>query len=139
MKLAGKATPAAKKAEKKEKSNFFTAALKGAPHKCQNCNKSLAGTMSINPTAIVAHILAKSKTSGVPSMATNPLNKVYLCGDCHTDMDRKGCDYIKKMKIFPLLRKRVVLMFDHIPDNERRRIPECLQPSFGLEEIAKGL
>lgn len=69
-------------------------------------------------------------------MATNPLNIVYLIGDVHTDMDNKGCDYIKKMKIFPLMRRRVTLMWNHIPDEEKKNVPECLAPGYGLQEIA---
>jgi hypothetical protein len=138
MKLKGKASAADSKAEKTAKSDFFAQAIKSAPSRCQNDNKPLAPTMAINKAAVVAHILPKSPKQGVPSMANNPLNFVYLCGDCHTNMDNHGCEFIQQMKIYPLMRRRVVLMWDHIPDNEKRRVPECLRPGYGLEEIAKG-
>jgi hypothetical protein len=137
MKLKGKKSTSEVKQEKKEKGDFFANAIKAAPATCQNCPAKLAGTMAINPAAIVAHILPKRGEYGVPSMATNPLNVVYLCGDCHTDMDNQGCEYIVKMKIFPMLRRRVVLMWEHIPEHERRRVMDCLRPGYALEQIAK--
>lgn len=114
--------------------------IKAAPAKCQETGKPLAGTMAINPAAVVCHILPKrsTKQGGVPSMATNPLNIIYLEGDTHTNMDNKGCDFIKKMKLFPVMRRRVALMWPHIPDDEKKNVPECLAPGYGLEEIAAG-
>jgi hypothetical protein len=122
--------PAAdEKKEKAEKSNFFKTKIKNAPAKCENCRKPLAGTMAINAAAVVAHVLPKRKKNGVPSMATNPLNVVYLCGDCHTNMDNKGAAFVASMKIYPLLLKRVALMFPHIPDEEKKNVPEHLLPA----------
>lgn len=129
MKLKGPKPAKVEHAEKVEKAKFFADALKEAPARCMECGKSLAGSQLINPTSIVAHILPKSQKQGVPSMATNPLNKVYLDIDCHTDMDKKGCDHIRKMKLYPLMKERVRLMWPDIPANERRRVPECLRPS----------
>lgn len=128
LKLEGAKPAKVERAEKLEKAKFFSDALKVAPNRCQECNKPLVPTAAINPSAIVAHILAKSKKQGVPSMATNPLNRVFLCGDCHTDMDNHGCEYIQQMKIYPLLKQRVLLMWPGIPQSERRRVPECLRP-----------
>lgn len=128
MKLKGPKPASVKRSEDIEKGKFFADALNVAPSKCQECSAPLAATRAINPAAIVAHILPKSKSSGVPSVATHPLNKIFLCGDCHTDMDNKGCDHIRKMKTFEYMRRRVVLMWPNIPQNERRRVPECFRP-----------
>lgn len=128
MKLKGPKPSKVEHAEKVEKAKFFAEALKEAPAKCMECDKSLAGSQLINPRTVVAHILPKSDKQGVPSMKTNPLNKVYLCGDCHTDMDTHGCDFISQMKIFPLMLERVKIMWPDIPHNERRRVPQCLKP-----------
>lgn len=137
MKLKGKKSTEEEKKEKQSRGNFFERMIKAAPSKCMETGRPLAPTMAINPAAVVCHILAKSKKSGVPSMAENELNIVYLDGSVHTDMDNKGCDFIIKMKIFPLMRRRVVLMWPHIPEHERRRVPECLRPGYALDEIMK--
>jgi hypothetical protein len=128
MKLKGPKPASAKRTDDLKKGKFFADALKSAPSKCMECGDSLRGTMAINPAAIVAHILAKSKTNGVPSMAIHPLNKVYLCGDCHTNMDNQGCSFIRKMKIYELMKGRVATMWPEIPKNEERKVPECLRP-----------
>lgn len=125
------------KEAKEEKSNlgtFFKKMIANSPGKCEECKKNLAGTMAVNPAAIVAHILPKRKTGGVPSMATNPANIVFLCGDHHTNYDKKGCDYIVKMKIYHVLRHRVAIMWPHIPEDEKRHVPECLTPAYAVEE-----
>jgi hypothetical protein len=129
MKLTGRPTRAEEKKEKKEKSDFFANSIKQAPDHCQNCKKPLAPTKAISKAAVVAHILPKSKKQGVPSMATHEMNKVFLCGNCHTNMDNQGCDFILTMSILPLLRTRVAVMWPEIPANERRRVPECLRPA----------
>lgn len=116
------------KEEKKAKGVFFANQILKAPSRCEECNNSLAATKAINPTAIVAHIIAKSKTSGCPSVALHPLNKVYLCGDCHTDMDNKGAEHVQKMKVFPVMKERVAAFYDEIEPSERRRVPVYFRP-----------
>lgn len=128
LKNSGGPTPDQEKKEKKEKGDFFDAMIKKAPRNCMETGKPLGPTMAMIASAVVAHILPKSKKDGVPSQATNPLNIVYLTGDVHTDFDRKGKDFIVKMKIFPLLRERVAEMWDSIPQEERRRVPEYYNP-----------
>lgn len=129
MKLKGEKPTAVKRSKDLKKGHFFAEALKGAPNRCQNCSTALAPTIAINPAAIVAHIIPKSDKQGAPSVATHPLNKVFLCGDCHTNMDNQGCKFILKMKILELMRERVAEMWPEIPQNERRRVPECLRPT----------
>ena len=129
MKLAGKKPPAEKRADASKKSKFFKDAIEKMPGKCMECGKALGGTIAINPTATVAHILPKRKNYGVTSMANDKRNMVYLCITCHTNMDNKGCRFIEKMRIFPLLKERVALMFKDIPAAERRFIPDCLNPA----------
>ncbi len=115
---------------KEERNLFYELMLKRAPKKCQETGQSLTGLMSINPRVIIAHILPKraTKDGGVPSMATDKRNIVFLHGDVHTDMDNKGKSYVTKMKIFPLMKKRVEDMWGEIPEDERKNVPEYLRP-----------
>lgn len=128
MKLKGPKPASLKRGEAKKKGDFFKTMIAAAPSNCKNCNKYLVHTAKINPSAIVAHILPKSEKQGVPSMSEDPRNIVYLCGDCHTNMDTKGCDFMAGMKIYELMKRRVISMWDEIPSHERRRVPECLRP-----------
>lgn len=108
--------------------DWFRRMIMKAPRLCTNCNKPLLGTLVINGAAVVAHILPKRENGGCPSVAQDEDNIVYLCGDCHTNMDNLGEEWIKKMKIFPLLKQRVCLLWDRIADNEKKNVPEYLRP-----------
>lgn len=128
MKLKQPPTKAEERQKKQAKGVYFADQIQKAPSKCENCNDSLAGTKAINAAAIVAHILPKSKTSGCPSVALHPLNKWYACGDCHTNYDTKGADFVQTMPVFPILKARVAQFYDEIAPGERRRVPEYLRP-----------
>lgn len=123
LKLKGPKPAGLKRAEAKSKAGFFQAMLALAPSKCMETGCPLKS--KVNLMEIVVHILPKSK---VKSMAEDPRNIVYLDGDVHTNFDNKGQEFIKKMKILPLLKKRVEMMWPEIPENERRWVPECLRP-----------
>lgn len=128
LKLQGPKPKGVERKEKAEKAQFFKDQLVNAPKYCENCKKPLAGTMAINPSAVVAHILPKNKTSGCPSVATHPNNRWYACGDCHTDYDNKGADFVQTMPIFPELKVRVASFYHQIDPAERRRVPVYLRP-----------
>lgn len=128
MKLQGAKPAAVKRKEQTAKVAFFANGVLQAPKNCENCGNPLAGTKAINPAAIVAHILPKSKTSGCPSVALHPLNKWFACGDCHTDYDNKGAAYVQSMPIFSVLKERVALFYDEIEPNEKRKVPEYFRP-----------
>jgi hypothetical protein len=128
IKLGIKPTDQEAKADKAAKGVYFANQILTAPKCCENCGADLAGTKAINPAAIVAHILPKNKKSGCPSVALHPMNKVYLCGDCHTNMDTKGAAFVKKMKVFPLMVQRVAAFYSEIALPELRRVPEYFRP-----------
>ncbi len=109
---------------------FFETMIECAPEFCMETGVRLNYT--ITPTEVVCHILPKKPTA-VPSMAKNPLNIVYLNIDTHHKMDAdlgvksKG-EYVRSMKIFPLLLERVAQMWKHIPQKERKNVPFFLRP-----------
>jgi len=114
----------AQKTEKELLDEFFDYALKIAPFKCEECAADLRNSVGINPRTIVAHILKKAKRHGFPSVATNQINKAYLCSTCHTKMDHLGGDFIVKMKLYPVLKERVAQLFGYLTEEELRRVPE---------------
>lgn len=121
---------------KTKTSNFFREMIEAAPVLCMETDQPLANTAyNESPAAVVCHILPKRKASqgGVPSMAKNPLNIVYLDGEVHDLMDadmgtKSQGNYIRAMRIYPLLRERVALMWPLIPENERVNVPWFLRP-----------
>lgn len=123
--LQGAKPEPVKSAEKKAKGDFFQLMIANAPKTCQECGQSLAGTMSINPAAVVCHILKKSR---VKSVAENLVNIVYLCGDHHDLLDNGGKKKVMAMKIFPELKKRVKKLLPQITQEEKRFIQDYLLP-----------
>jgi len=129
LKLKGTTPEKVKREQKAAKGRFFVDQIKQAPKCCEECGKPLAGTIAINPAAIVAHIIPKSPTNGCPSVATHPLNRWFGCGDCHTDYDNRGAKFVKAMKVFPMLKERVALFYDEIAPAERRKVPAYFVPA----------
>jgi hypothetical protein len=127
-KLKAPKPAAVKRQEKEAKGAFFADAVLKAPKCCENCGKSLAGTKAISPSAIVCHILPKSEKTGFPSVALHPMNKWYGCGDCHTDYDNKGAEFVQSMPIFPALVERVAIFYNQIAPAEQRRVPAYFRP-----------
>lgn len=120
----------AKKSKELSLGKFFEMMIECAPQRCMETGEPLV--FKITQSEVFCHILPQ-KPSAVPSMAKNPLNIVYLNIDIHKKMDAdlgiksKG-EYVKSMKIFPLLKERVKMMWDSIPINQRKSVPKFLQP-----------
>ena len=104
---AGKKHNVEKKAFKKDLNVYFASQILQIPATCENCGCDIRWQREKHPRMLVAHILPKRKSGGFPSVATHPLNRVFLCPDCHTQMDNKGEDFVKKMKIYPIMIERL--------------------------------
>ena len=116
-----------KKAEKlktaKEMNIFFASQLLEVPDFCENCGGSLRWQKMNNFKSIIAHILPKRKVGGFPSVATHPKNRMFLCSDCHANMDNKGSDFVKNMKCFDLICERF-FEFEHLlSEADKQRLP----------------
>lgn len=86
---------------------FFASQVPQIPATCEECTGDIRYWREKNPRMLVAHILPKRKTGGFPSVSMHPQNRVFLCPDCHTQMDNKGEDFVKKMKIYPIMIERL--------------------------------
>lgn len=132
-----KAEKEAKKSEKMTLGQFFQLMIDCAPAACMETGEPLI--YKIKPHECVCHILPKRGVNegGVPSMAKNPLNIVFLNEEVHTKMDKdlgtksKG-KFVKAMKIYPILKERVAKMWPAIPANERVNIPSFLKPAHDI-------
>lgn len=104
--------------------SFFLGMDKIMPVNCEECGTRLPKSPVWMRRATMAHILPKRKDYGFPSVATNRLNIVFLCPDCHSDYDNRGKEHATKMKVFPLMRQRVQEMLPLLTDGEINRVPE---------------
>lgn len=120
LKLKGKPPANVKREAKTAKGVFFASQIAAAPAKCENCRESLRETKAINPAAIVAHIVPKSK---FPSVATHPNNRMYLCDTCHGKYDNGSTKEIQAMNCFQVAVERLKTFVKLI--TEKRGLPKC--------------
>ena len=113
---AGKKHNVEKREYKKELNVFFASQILQIPPCCEECGDDIRYWREKNPRMLVAHILPKRPNGGFPSVATHPLNRVFLCPDCHTNMDLKGKDFVKKMKTYPLMVERLKTFYPSIKE-----------------------
>lgn len=111
---------------KKELTAYYDQALKKMPKRCEECGELLVKSMVINPRTVVAHLLAKNEEHGFPSVATNQANKAYLCDADHHGYDKKGKDFIVKMRIYPIIKARVAILLPLLTPEELARVPDYL-------------
>ena len=116
-------TAKAKAKTAKDLNVFFASQLPEIPEKCEECSSSLKWQKMNNFKSIIAHILPKRKVGGFPSVATHPKNRMFLCLDCHANMDNKGSDFVKNMKCFDLICERF-FEFEHLlSEADKQRLP----------------
>lgn len=108
--------------------------LNKAPFKCQECPANLVGSTIINPRTIIAHILPKAHFE---SIECNEDNILFLCSDCHHNMDNKGKDFILKMKLLPTIKERLMILSKLITDSENRKVPEYYKQLIENKTIFK--
>ena len=73
----------------------------------------------------IAHIFPKAL---FPSVKAHPLNWIELCfygNSCHTNFDNYMIE-IEELKCFPEIIEKFRIIYPHIDEKERRRIPEIL-------------
>lgn len=92
---------------------------------CMNCNAEIA---FIHFEAACCHILPKRKPYGFPSVATHPLNRIFLgsaCG-CHQKFDRSWED-AAKMNVWPLVLVAMETILPYIAPGELKNLPGILR------------
>lgn len=71
----------------------------------------------------ICHILPKSKCK---SVATHPLNRVFLLPDLHTKFDAMSWKEREQMSCWPDIRDRLVMLYPDLSTEERRHFPESV-------------
>ncbi len=108
--------------EKTELELYFDEAaveLKKKPY-CENCGEFIPEKYYRHATA---HLYPK-KT--FPSIASNPLNRIFAgagCG-CHNETHR--WDTMQKMNCFPTILKKMIELYPLISEDEKRNVPDFI-------------
>lgn len=104
------------------------------PH-CMECGKKIPEKIKLvgkkftldGYRCATAHVLPKRKEYGFPSVASNPINRLFLgagCG-CHDRYDRSWED-AAKMKVWPLAVEIFKKLYPLIHPSEKKNIPDIL-------------
>lgn len=95
-----------------------------APRNCEECGTSLKRWLNFMPFATIAHILPK-RQSQFPEVATHPDNRMFFCGDCHTNLDY-GFFNPEDMKSIDIMRERFRKIEPFIAEENKHKIPNYL-------------
>jgi len=115
---------------KKEAADWYGVQTLQAPACCENCGRSLESTINFHPRAHICHIVKKTKSGGVPSVATHPRNRWFGCKSCHDGydimMDEKEFTDVVQMKVWPKIVERFQEVLPHIKESEMKNVPQVL-------------
>jgi len=119
--LDGVITESKPEVKDKKLSDWFKMQKTQIPEHCEECGESISYMKrSEFWTACIAHIVPKKKTK-YPSVATHPLNRIFLCDFCHNRFDNKGISEISKFKSIQIIKKRFnVVLQAMIPEEKNR-------------------
>lgn len=106
--------------------NFFADAARELAKKpiCQECGAKIS---SFYFRASTAHILAKRKEYGFPSVATHPLNRLFLGSECGCHEKSHTWSTFSKMKVWPLAVIAFKEIYPSIAQSELKNLPDILR------------
>lgn len=113
-----------KQAQKKALDKWYVLAIEQMPGRCEECNERLIIFAPWAAKSFVAHVLGKALFK---SVATHPINKVYLCLICHTNFDNWGEEKVMKMVIFPKILDISLQLVQHLHQSEQNKLPEYVK------------
>lgn len=96
------------------------------PKYCENgCGAKLTKQGPGGYKTHIAHIVPKAKGK-FEAVKTHPQNRWFACGDCHTNYDRKGNDFQKRMKVAPLVIERFKEFMHLLTPLDVKALPDWL-------------
>lgn len=91
---------------------------------CENCGEYLNPYNVIGKHAYIAHIVPKRH---IESVAVHPLNRMFLCVDCHSNYDNWLNKDIVNMQCWPVAIKRFNLFKENIEPHEYKHLRDCFK------------
>lgn len=71
----------------------------------------------------ICHILPKAK---VKSVATHPLNRVFLLPDLHAKFDSQSWEEREKWSCWPIIVERLISVYPDLAEEEKRHFPDSV-------------
>lgn len=110
-----------KNAQKKALDIWFANQINQLPKYCENCGEYLNQYAPWGAKAYIAHIVPKRNFK---SVMLHPLNRLFLCVQCHTNYDNWPSAKIVKMKIYPIAVERMLCFIQQTQFEELSSLPE---------------
>jgi hypothetical protein len=109
--------------DRKDLDAWFHLQISQMPSKCENCGDPLIKFAPWAAKAYVAHILPKRHFK---SVRLHPMNRIFLCLQCHGDYDNRGWIKAISMPVWPLAFKRLVIIARCVDRDEVIHLPDCI-------------
>lgn len=106
---------------------WFNEQISILPNNCENCGDYLNPNAIWSARAYVAHIVPKRYFL---SVQVHPLNRLFLCIDCHAKFDNSLSKEIELMKVYPLAVERFSKFSSQIAPDEIKHLAPCLEKVF---------
>lgn len=107
--------------EKVNLSKWYLQQKTQIPDFCEECGCSLEILKkSTFWTTIIAHIVPK-RANKYPTVAAHPLNRVFLCDQCHNRFDNLGISEIKKFRSLQIVKRRFKVVYKSMSIEEQHK------------------
>jgi hypothetical protein len=109
-----------KLAQKKALDLWYVSQIGRMPKCCENCNEPLIMFAPWAAKAYIAHIVPKRNFA---SVMIHPLNRVFLCVQCHANYDNWSEAKVRLMPVLAICLERFMLFADQVHESEWRYLP----------------
>lgn len=106
---------------------WFNMQISMMPKECENCNAYLNPAIHIGQRSYIAHILTKRHFE---SVMLHPLNRMFLCVDCHSKFDNCLSREVVLMKVWPIAVERFNKLKGSIDQEEVKHLRPCFEDLY---------
>lgn len=98
---------------------WFNVQISMMPSECENCNAYLNPYAPWSARAYIAHIVPKRYFE---SVMVHPMNRLFLCIDCHSNYDNWLSKEVEQMRCWSIAVGRFKLFKNEIPTTEHKHL-----------------
>lgn len=103
---------------------WFNSQISMMPRECENCGDYLSPYNVIGQRSYIAHIVPKRH---IESVMVHPLNRMFLCVDCHSNYDNWLNKDIMLMRCWPIAVSRFDKFKHLIEPDEYKHLRDCFK------------
>jgi hypothetical protein len=107
--------------------NWFNTQINLMPKECENCKEYLNPYAPWSSRAYIAHIVPKRFFK---SVQVHPMNRVFLCIDCHAKFDNSLSIEVEVMPVFPIAVARFKMIKNDIDSDEIHHLSPCFEKIY---------